>query len=126
MEMKIAKETTGRDTKVIRAYGPGRINVNDKLLSGSFILAPDRVLEGWPPQRFEDLEAGHFDAALALEPEILLVGTGATQHFLPPELLAKLSAEGIGVEVMDTAAACRTYNILLSEDRKVVAALLMI
>ena len=124
--MKIAKENLGRDTKVIRAYGPGRINVSDTLLSKSFILAPDRVLEGWPPQRFEDLEAVHFDAALALEPEILIVGTGATQRFLPPEFMALLGAGGTGVEVMDTAAACRTYNILLSEDRKVVAALLMI
>ena|SRR5579863_1670454 len=124
--MKIAKETIGRDTKVIRAYGPGRINVSETLLSRSFILAPTQVIEGWPPQRFEDLEAGHFDAALALEPEILIVGTGATQRFLPPELMARLGAGGIGVEVMDTAAACRTYNILLSEDRKVVAALLMI
>lgn len=124
--MKIAKENLSRDTKVIRAYGPGRINVSDTLLSKSFILAPDRVLEDWPPQRFEDLKAAHFDAALALEPEILIVGTGATQRFLPPELMARLGAGGIGVEVMDTAAACRTYNILLSEDRKVVAALLMI
>ncbi|HEV2111412.1 MAG TPA: Mth938-like domain-containing protein [Gammaproteobacteria bacterium] len=124
--MKIAKENLSRDTKVIRAYGPGRINVSDVLLSCSFILAADRVLQDWPPQRFEELEAAHFDAALALEPEILIVGTGASQRFLPPELMALLSKGGIGVEVMDTAAACRTYNILLSEDRKVVAALLMI
>lgn len=124
--MKIAKENLSRDTKVIRAYGPGRINVSDVLLSRSFIIAPDRVLEDWPPQRFEDLQAAHFEAALALEPEILIVGTGATQRFLPGEMLAQLGAKGIGVEVMDTAAACRTYNILLSEDRKVVAALLMI
>lgn len=124
--MKIAKENLNRDTKVIRAYGPGRINVSDTLLSKSFILAPTQVLEDWPPQRFEDLTAAHFEAALALEPEILIVGTGAAQRFLPGELLATLSKGGIGVEVMDTAAACRTYNILLSEDRKVVAALLMI
>ncbi|MFI4921978.1 MAG: Mth938-like domain-containing protein, partial [Gammaproteobacteria bacterium] len=104
----------------------GRIYVSDVLLTKSVILAPDRVLEDWPPQRFEDLEPAHFEAALALEPEILLIGTGATQRFLPGSLMAELSAKGIGVEVMDTAAACRTYNILLSEDRKVVAALLMI
>ena len=124
--MKIAKENLSCDTKVIRAYAPGRINVSDVLLTKSFILAPDRVLEDWPPQRFEDLEPAHFEAALALKPEILLIGTGATQRFLPGSLMAELSAKGIGVEVMDTAAACRTYNILLSEDRKVVAALLMI
>lgn len=124
--MKIAKENLSRDTKVIRAYAPGRINVSDVLLTKSFILAPDRVLEDWPPQRFEDLELAHFQVALELEPEILLIGTGATQRFLPGDVLAALSSKGMGVEVMDTAAACRTYNILLSEDRKVVAALLMI
>ena len=125
-EMKIAKENLSRETKVIRAYAPGRINVSDELLTRSFIVAPDQVIADWPPQRFEELTAAHLDAALALEPEILIIGTGATQRFLPGELLAKLAAKGIGLETMDTAAACRTYNILLSEDRKVVAAILMI
>lgn len=124
--MKIAKENLSRETKVIRAYAPGRINVSDELFTRSFIVAPDRLIPDWPPQRFEELTAEHLEAALALEPEILIVGTGATQRFLAGELLAKVSAKGIGVEMMDTAAACRTYNILLSEDRKVVAALLMI
>ena len=124
--MKIAKENAGRDTKVIRAYAPGRINVSDVLLTRSFIVAPDKLVEDWPPQRFEELSAEHLKAALALEPEILIIGTGEKQRFLPGELMASLSREGIGLEVMDTAAACRTYNVLLSEDRKVVAALLMI
>jgi uncharacterized protein len=124
--MKIAKENAGRDTKVIRAYAPGRINVSDVLLTRSFIVAPDRLVEDWPPQRFEELSAEHLKAALALDPEILIIGTGKQQHFLSGELMATLGKGGIGVEVMDTAAACRTYNVLLSEDRKVVAALLMI
>lgn len=124
--MKLAKENTGRDAKVIRAYAPGRINVSETLLTRSFILTPDRVVEDWPPQRFEELKPEHLEAALALEPEILIVGTGAEQHFLPAELMAAVAKRGIGLEVMDTAAACRTYNVLLSEDRKVVAALFMI
>lgn len=124
--MKIAKENTGRDTKVIRAYAPGRINVSDTLLTKSFIVAADRLMEDWPPQVFEDIRKEHLDAALALEPEILIIGTGKQQHFLAGELMAALGKGGMGVEVMDTAAACRTYNVLLSEDRKVVAALLMI
>lgn len=124
--MKIAKENAGRDTKVIRAYAPGRINVSDTLLTHSFIVAADRIVEDWSPQEFKDLTAEHLRAALALEPEILIIGTGKQQHFLAGELMAALSKAGIGLEVMDTAAACRTYNVLLSEDRKVVAALLMI
>ena len=124
--MKIAKENVGRDLKVIRAYAPGRINVSDTLLTKSFVVAADRIIEDWPPQRFEDLSAANLEAALALEPEILIIGTGAAQRFLPGELMGALSRRGMGVEVMDTAAACRTYNVLLSEDRKVVAAILMI
>ena len=124
--MKIAKDNLGRDTKVIRAYAPGQVDVSGTPYARSFIVASDRVVEDWPPQRFEDLSLDHFQAALALKPDILLIGTGARQRFLPGDLMAALSRGGIGVEVMDTAAACRTYNILLNEDRKVVAALLMI
>jgi uncharacterized protein len=124
--MKIAKENAGRNTKVIRAYAPGRINVNDVLITRSFIVAPDRLVEDWPPQRFEDLTLENLKTALALDPEILIIGTGKQQSFLSGEIMAALGKGGIGVEVMDTAAACRTYNVLLSEDRKIVAALLMI
>ena len=124
--MKIAKENLGRDLKVIRAYAPGRVNVSDTLLTKSFIVAADRLVEDWPPQRFEELTLAHLEAALALEPDILIIGTGDRQRFLPGEMLAALNRGALGVEVMDTAAACRTYNVLLSEDRKVVAAILMI
>ena len=124
--MKFTRDTTGRDTKVIRAYAPGRINVSDAMLTKSFIVAADRVIEDWPPQRFEELTAEHMQAALALDPEILIIGTGKEQHFLSGEMIAALSRGAMGIEVMDTAAACRTYNVLLSEDRKVVAAILMI
>jgi uncharacterized protein len=124
--MKLTKENAGRATKVIRAYAPGRINVSDVMLTKSFIVASDQLIEDWPPQRFEELSVEHLKAALALDPEILIIGTGREQHFLSGEMMAVLGKGGIGVEVMDTAAACRTYNVLLSEDRKVVAALLMI
>lgn len=123
--MKLAKENTAAKN-AIRAYGPGRVNVNDTLLTRSLIIAADTLLTEWPPQCFEDLSLEHLQVALALKPEILLIGTGATQRFLPGELTAQLSRGGLGLEVMDTAAACRTYNVLLSEDRRVVAALLMI
>ena len=124
--MKFTKDNAGRETKVIRAYAPGRINVSDTMLSKSFIVAADRLIEDWPPQAFKDLTAEHLNTALALEPEILIIGTGKEQHFLSGELMSAVSTAGMGLEVMDTAAACRTYNVLLGEDRKVVAALLMI
>ena len=123
--MKFIKDTVGRDTRVIRAHAPGQVTVNDAQLTRSFIVAADTLLRDWPPQRFEDISAEHLKAALALDPEILIIGTGEKQHFLTGELMAALNRGSLGVEVMDTAAACRTYNVLISEGRKVVAAILM-
>ncbi len=124
--MKFTKELLPGNTKVIRAYAPGRINVNDTLLSRSFILTPTLLLEDWPPQRPEDITLETLQAALALEPEILLIGTGPTLRFPEARLMAEVQRRGIGLEVLDTAAACRTYNVLVSENRNVAAALLMI
>lgn len=82
------------------------------------------VLE-WPPQRFEQLQAAHFDQLLALSPELVIFGSGARQRFAAPALLRGLFERRIGFEAMDTAAACRTFNVLVSEGRSVVAALLI-
>jgi uncharacterized protein len=124
--MKFTQDRPGGDTKVIRAYAPGRINVNDVLIRQSFILAPNRLIENWPPQRFSDITLEYLQAALQLEPEILIIGTGAALHFPAAAIMADIQRRGIGLEVLDTAAACRTYNVLVSENRNVVAALLMI
>lgn len=123
--MKFIKDTVGQDTKLIRGYEPGRVTVNDTALTHSFIVASDQLLQDWPPQRFEELTAEHLKAALDLDPEILIIGTGERQHFLSSELKGAVSRGTMGVELMDTAAACRTYNVLLSEGRKVVAAILI-
>ncbi|MGH8373487.1 MAG: Mth938-like domain-containing protein [Gammaproteobacteria bacterium] len=124
--MKFTQDRPGGDTKVIRAYAPGRINVNDVLISRSFILSPERLIEDWPPQRHQDITLGHLQVALELAPEILIIGTGATLHFPEASIMVDIQGRGIGLEVLDTAAACRTYNVLVSENRSVVAALLMI
>lgn len=124
--MKFTQDKPGGDIKVIRAYAPGRINVNDALISRSFILAPDRLIEEWPPQHHQDITLDHLQAALKLEPEILIIGTGSALHFPDASIMAEIQRRGIGLEILDTAAACRTYNVLVSENRSVVAALLMI
>ena len=111
---------------IIRAYAPGRINVNDRLLTAAFVISSTTMIDNWSPQRSEDITLESLQAALALEPEILVIGTGSTLRFLEARLTAEIQRRGIGLEVLDTAAACRTYNILVSENRKVVAALLMI
>ena len=110
----------------IRAYGVGQITVNDEVLTHSLILSAETLLRDWPPQRFEDITAEHLRAAVELNPEIIILGTGAQIRFPNPGITAALQARGIGVEIMDTAAACRTYNVLVGERRRVAAALLMI
>ena len=124
--MRLALDHDG-NVNLIRGYGAGYVTVNaDRRLTRSFALAPDALRADWGPETFEALEAAHFDALLALGPELVLLGTGARQRFPHPRLLRTLTEAGIAVDAMDTAAACRTYNIVVAEGRKAVAALLMI
>jgi uncharacterized protein len=123
--MKIQIET-GVGRYLIRSYAPGTIKINDAVYASSLLLTPEQIVADWPPQSFAELAAGHFDPVVALKPEVVVLGTGARLQFPSPAILAPLSRAGVGVEVMDTAAACRTYNILASDGRNVVAALLMI
>jgi uncharacterized protein len=110
---------------IIRGYREGSVTVNDQEIRQSVIITPGQILP-WPPQSFADLETAHLADLSDLEPELVLLGTGNRQQFPPPAITHPLLNQGIGVEVMDTAAACRTYNILVAEGRRVVAALLMI
>ena len=106
-------------------YGTGYVQVNAERRDSSLIVMPDQVLLDWAPARFEDLSADHWAALLAQRPEIVLLGTGEQQRFPRPEILRPLTEAGIGVEVMTVKAACRTYNILVAEERRVAAALLL-
>jgi uncharacterized protein len=108
----------------VTGYGPDYIEVNRVRHAGSLIVAPDSPVRTWSADAIETLHEDDFVPVLALEPELVLVGTGAQQRFLPPALLASLAQAGVGFEVMDTAAACRTFNILMGENRRVVGAFL--
>ncbi|HRD65065.1 MAG TPA: Mth938-like domain-containing protein [Candidatus Competibacter sp.] len=110
----------------VRSYGPGWVNVNEREVRQSLIVMPERLVTDWPPQGFAELEEIHFAAVASLEPEMVVLGTGSRQRFPHPQLIRPLLAKGIGVEVMDTAAACRTYNVIMLEGRRVAAVLLMI
>jgi uncharacterized protein len=116
-------EARGRNT--FTGYGEGYVEVSLARHTSSLVVAGDRVITSWPAASLESLTADHFAAIVELQPEIVLLGTGATFRFPEPQLLAPLHRAGIGVEVMDTPAACRTYNILLGEGRNVVAALIV-
>ena len=109
----------------ITGYGPDWVRVNQQEFRRSLIVTPERLVTDWPPQTFGDLVEAHFAVIAELEPEIVLLGTGAHQRFPPSSLLRRLLERGVGVEIMDTAAACRTYNIVMLEGRRVAAALLL-
>jgi len=106
-------------------HGAGYVAVNNVRHERSLVVTPERVIENWPVACSDDLNAGHFEFLLTLEPEIVLLGTGRTLRFPPPALSRCLVQARIGLEVMDTPAACRTYNILVAESRNVVAAILL-
>ena len=109
----------------ITGYGEGYVMVNRQRFERSLVVLPDRILTDWPPNRFDELAPEHLAALAGLDREIILLGTGAQLRFPRPEIIEPLMRSGVGVEVMDVQAACRTYNILLAEDRRVAAALLI-
>lgn len=108
----------------VTAYGPGYIDINGARHQTALRLSPDTPPVPWTVP-FDALRAEDFDALLAHRPELVLLGTGSRQRFPHPRLSASLGAARVGLEVMDTQAACRTYNILVAEGRKVLAVLLL-
>jgi uncharacterized protein len=122
--MKLTDERTA-GAFLVRAYKPGELRVGEEILTRSCVLRADQMLREWRPQTVEDVTLADLDPVLALEPEIVLFGVGERQRFLRPDLMGALLARGVGCEVMTTDAACRTYNVLVSEERRVVAALMV-
>ena len=122
--MKLHPDTpSGQNT--ITACGTGFIAVNGRRHQHSLVVAPDRLDPQWPVSALDQLHAGDLADLAGGECDVLLLGTGARQHFPAPEVMRALFQARIGVEVMDTPAACRTYNILMAEGRRVVAALIL-
>lgn len=113
---------------LIDAYGDEGFLIGGRRFTRGLILAPGWIQEGWGPPHPADLSLEHIEALLAIDPEgrtqVVVIGTGATQIFPDPRVYFAVAGRGIGFEVMDTGAACRTYNILVTEGRRVVAGLL--
>ena len=108
----------------VTGYGAGFIEINGVRHQGHLIVTPESPVEAWSTDSFEALTADDFDGLRRFEPEVVLLGTGTRQRFAHPRLLRPLTQAHIGVECMDSAAACRTYNILMNEGRRVLAAFL--
>jgi len=121
--MKISLDNGTADYR-ITAYEPDYIKINEEIIESAVILSANGY-QLWEAQSIESLTEAMLITALEEKPDILLLGTGKTQRFPAPQLMRPIAESGTGLEVMDTAAACRTYNILISEDRHVVAALLL-
>jgi uncharacterized protein len=117
--------TQAEGQNLITSYGEGWVEINRKRYAHSLIVLPESIIEDWQVSDFEGLTIEHFQKLAALKPEVVLLGTGAKHRFIHPRLTAPLTALGISVECMDTAAACRTYNILMSEGRQVAANLIV-
>lgn len=109
----------------IRAYRPGCIAINDDRYTQSLIVAPTQIITHWPVAHWREINTDTLSCVLPLKPDILLIGTGATHELLPISHYGELLNHGIGVEVMSTSAACRTFSALSSENRNVVAALII-
>lgn len=112
-------------THVVRAYGPGMLRIGDRSYDASLIVTATTLIERWRPRRMDELEPADLEPILALRPEVLLVGSGLRQRFPDRAILAALYESRVGFEIMDTGAACRTYNVLVAEGRKVAAALIV-
>lgn len=110
---------------LVRAYSASQVIVGARTLHASVIVSARELLEDWPPRSVAELREEHLAPLIAQRFEVILLGTGRRQEFPPVGILAAAARGGVGLEVMDTPAACRTYNVLLQEGRQVAAALML-
>ena len=122
--MKLHLNTAGY-IHLVRSYQAGQVVVAEQRYRRSLLLSPQRIIPDWRPLNFAELTANDVLTIAELEPEVVLLGTGQRLRFPAAPITRPLVERAVGLEVMDTAAACRTYNILASEGRRVVAALLL-
>lgn len=116
--------TDTRAYQTITGYDESGVEINAVRHTRSLIVMPEVEPVDWPVETFDDLSADSFTPISAAEPDVVILGTGQRQRFIHPRLISALTSRQIGVECMNNHAACRTYNILMAEGRKVVLALI--
>jgi len=109
----------------IRAYEPGAILLRDRTINSHIIISAEQIIEDWQPAALDELSIADFAPALALKPDVILFGTGIRQRFPSIHLTTEIMRQGVAIEIMDTHAACSTFNVLINEHRAAVAALLI-
>lgn len=122
--MQLTLDQPGHDYTLRSADGRSAL-VNDRRLESSFVLAPDRLIEHWPVGDAKSLEPAQLETLLALQPEVILLGTGERQVFPSAATMAACLSRGVGLEVMTNPAAARTFNVLAAEERRVVAGFIL-
>jgi uncharacterized protein len=122
--MQFTRENSDQANAIV-ACTDREVRLQGRSIAGSVIVTREVVLEDWRPPAVDALSIGDFEALVALRPEVVLLGTGERQRLPGPALYADFAARGIGLEVMDNRAACRTYNVLLGELRDVAVALIL-
>ncbi|MEO7775841.1 MAG: Mth938-like domain-containing protein [Steroidobacteraceae bacterium] len=120
--MKLTQETE-RGVNLVRGYGAGEVRIQNQVLSRPLLVSAQTLIADWPAQDVLSLTPEQLESIWALLPQVVLLGTGAQQVFPPAEIRRAFTSRGIALEPMDLGAACRTYNVLVQEDRSVVAAL---
>lgn len=110
---------------LIRRYGADFVAIGEEEIRSSCIVSATTLTRDWPPRSVEELTPEHFAPLFALAPEVVVLSTGAAQKFPRAALRAEFATRRIGLEVMEVGAACRTYNVLVSEERKVLVAVLL-
>jgi uncharacterized protein len=122
--MKLHSSNTEK-YQTVTGYDQSGVEINAQRYDYSVLVMPETPPRAWNVSRFEDLTAEHFEQIAADKPDVVVLGTGERQRFVHPRLIASLAGQRIGVESMDSHAACRTYNILMGEGRKVTLALII-
>ena len=122
--MKFTLEA-GTAGNLIRGYAPGEIRIGERTVHDSCIVTASELVTQWGPEAFADFSVAHLEPLIALAPELVILGTGMTQQFAPLPIRQALAARGIGLEAMQLGAACRTFNVLIQEERRVAAALFL-
>jgi uncharacterized protein len=110
---------------LVRSYSQSELRIGEQRVSHSCLVMADRLITDWAPASFDELSPSHLEVIFALAPELVLLGTGPVQRFAHAAVRGAFSQRGIGLEVMELGAACRTFNVLVQEERRVLAALFL-
>ena len=123
--MKIELDIADKDANKIKSYSEESFKVKDSIIRSNMVISRDRLIENWLTEGYQGFAMQHLEEIIVWQPEIIILGTGETIMFPAPEITAYVNAQHIGFEVMNTGAACRSYNVLIDEARHVVACLFL-